>query len=140
MSGRVSGTGCNREGDGTSPRDQMPRREAQRAHLDLGHTAHRGDMMNTPVQAANESATNAARLEKPLVPNSPTTNLYILGFRLYHKRVTFLARRVPEAFAVHTPDGMQQGSAGDYVILNLSGECWPISARLFKETYGQAAS
>jgi len=96
--------------------------------------------MNTAVQTAYESATSAASLETPLAPNSPTTDLHALGFRLYHKRVTFLARRMPEAFAVYTPDGVQQGAAGDYVILNLSGECWPIPARLFQETYGQAAS
>ena len=96
--------------------------------------------MNTPMQTANESAVSAASLEKPLAPNSPAIDLYALGFRLYHRRVTFLARRAPEAFAVYTPDGVQQGAAGDYVILNLSGESWPIPARLFEETYGQATS
>ena len=96
--------------------------------------------MNTPVQTANESVTSATSPEMPLAPNSPTTDLHALGFHLYHKRVTFLSRRMPEAFAVYTPDGLQQGAAGDYVILNLSGECWPIPARLFQETYGQATS
>ena len=96
--------------------------------------------MNTPVQTANESVTSATSLATPLAPNSPTTDLHALGFRLYHKRVTFLARHMPEAFAVYTPDGVQQGAAGDYVILNLAGECWPIPARLFQETYGPAAS
>ena len=96
--------------------------------------------MNTPLQTANESAVSAAILEKPLAPNSPPTDLHALGFRLYHRRVPFLARRMPEAFAVYTPEGMQQGAAGDYVILNLSGECWPIHARLFELTYGPAAS
>jgi hypothetical protein len=97
-------------------------------------------MMNTHVQTANESAVGAASLEKPLAFNSPPADLHALGFRLYHKRVTFLTRRMPEAFAVYTPDGVQQGAGGDYVILNLSGECWPIPARLFQGTYGQAAS
>ena len=96
--------------------------------------------MNTPMQTANKSAASAASLETLLTPNGLTTNLHALGFRLYHKRVTFLARRMPEAFAVYTPEGMQQGAAGDYVILNLSGECWPIHARVFEETYGPAAS
>jgi hypothetical protein len=96
--------------------------------------------MTTPVQTANESAASAASLEKPLAPYSPTTDLHLLGFRLYHKRVTFLARRMPEAFAVYTRDGVQQGAAGDYVILNLAGECWPISARLFEQTHAPAAS
>jgi hypothetical protein len=96
--------------------------------------------MNTPVQTANESVISATSLETPLAPNSPTTDLHALGFRLYHKRVTFLARRMPEAFAVYTPDGVQRGAAGDYVILNLSGESWPIPARLFEETYRQATS
>ena len=96
--------------------------------------------MNIPVQKANESAASAASLEKLLAPNSPTMDLCALGFRLYHKRVTFLARRIPEAFAVYTPDGVQQGTAGDYLILNLAGECWPIHARLFEQTYGQVAS
>jgi hypothetical protein len=97
-------------------------------------------MMNCHEQTADESATSAASLEKPLAPNSPATDLHALGFRLYHKRVTFLARRMPEAFAVYTSEGVQQGAAGDYVILNLAGECWPIPARLFEQTYGQAAS
>jgi hypothetical protein len=97
-------------------------------------------MMNTPVPTANESAVSATSLEKPLAPNRPATDFHALGFRLYHKRVTFLARRMSEAFAVYTPEGMQQGAAGDYVILNLAGECWPIPARLFEQTYGQAAS
>jgi hypothetical protein len=96
--------------------------------------------MQTAVQTANESAISATSLGTPLAPNSPPTDLHALGFRLYHRRVTFLARRMPEAFAVYTPDGVQQGAAGDYVILNLSGDCWPIPARLFQETYGQAAS
>ena len=96
--------------------------------------------MKTAVQTINASAANAASLEKPPAPDSPPTDLGALGFRLYHRRVTFLARRMPEAFAVYTPDGVQQGAAGGYVILNLSGECWPIPARLFQETYGQAAS
>jgi hypothetical protein len=95
-------------------------------------------MMNTPVPTANELVVSTASLEKALAPNSPTTDLHALGFRLYHKRVTFLARRMPEAFALYTPEGVQQGAAGDYVILNLSGECWPIPARLFEQTYGQA--
>jgi hypothetical protein len=97
-------------------------------------------MMNTPVPAANESAVSAASLEKPLAPDRPPTDLHALGFRLYHRRVTFLARRMPEAFAVYTSEGVQRGAAGDYVILNLAGECWPIPARLFEQTYGQAAS
>jgi hypothetical protein len=97
-------------------------------------------MMDTPMPTANESAASAVSLEDPLAPNSPATDLHALGFRVYHKRVTFLARRMPEAFAVYTPEGMQQGAAGDYVILNLSGECWPIHARVFEETYGPAAS
>jgi hypothetical protein len=97
-------------------------------------------MMNTIVPTANESPVSATSLEKPLPPNSPATDLRALGFRLYHKRVTFLARRMPEAFAVYTSEGVQQGAVGDYVILNLAGECWPIPARLFEQTYGQAAS
>src|SRR5262245_44088345 len=97
-------------------------------------------MMHTPLQRAHTSAASAASLEKQLTANRPMMNPHALGFRLFHKRVTFLARHMPEAFAVYTPDGVQQGAAGDYVILNLSGECWPIPARLFEETYGQAAS
>jgi hypothetical protein len=97
-------------------------------------------MMNTPVPTANELVVSTASPEKPLALNDPATDLHALGFHLYHKRVTFLARRMPEAFAVYTPDGTQQGAAGDYVILNLAGECWPIHARLFEETYGPATS
>jgi hypothetical protein len=96
--------------------------------------------MNTSVPTPHESAARAASLETPLAPNSLTTDLHALGFRLYHRRVTFLARRMPEVFAVYTSDGVQQGAAGDYVILNLAGECWPIPARLFEETYGPTAS
>ena len=92
--------------------------------------------MNTPIRTANDTAASATPLEKPLALNSPTTDLCTLGFRLYHKCVTFLARRMPEAFAVYTLDGVQRGAAGDYVIMNLSGECWPIHARLFEQTYG----
>jgi hypothetical protein len=97
-------------------------------------------MMNATVPTPNESAVCAATPEKPLAPNSPLIDLHAIGFRLYRRRVTFLARRMPEAFAVYTAEGVQQGAAGDYVILNLSGECWPIPARLFEQTYGQAAS
>jgi hypothetical protein len=96
--------------------------------------------MKTPVPTAHKSRVTTICLEKPLALNGPVTDLHALGFHLYHKRVTFLARRMPEAFAVYTPDGMQQGAAGDYVILNLAGECWPIYARLFEETYGPATS
>jgi hypothetical protein len=96
--------------------------------------------MHTPVQTANESAVSTASLEKLMAPNGPATNIYTLGFRLYHKRVTFAARRMLEAFAVYTPEGVQQGAAGDYVILNLAGECWPIPARLFEEAYGAVAA
>jgi hypothetical protein len=96
--------------------------------------------MDTPVSTANESAVCAASLQKPPAPNRPPADLHAIGFRLYHRRVTFLARRMPEAFAVYTSEGMQRGAAGDYVILNLAGECWPIPARLFEQTYGQAAS
>lgn len=96
--------------------------------------------MNTTVPTANESAICATGPEKSLAPNSPPIDLHAIGFRLYRRRVTFLARRMPEAFAVYTSEGVQQGAAGDYVILNLSGECWPIPARLFEQTYGQAAS
>jgi hypothetical protein len=96
--------------------------------------------MNTPVPTATASAASAGSLEKALVPNRPPTDLYALGFRLYHKRVTCLARRMPEAFAVNTPEGVQQGAAGDDVILNLAGECWPIPARLFEQTYGRGAA
>jgi hypothetical protein len=69
--------------------------------------------MNAPVPTANESAVGAASREKPLAPNTPPTDLYAIGFRLYHRRVTFLARRMPKAFAVYTPEGMQRGAAGD---------------------------
>ena len=96
--------------------------------------------MNTPVPTANESAVCAATLEKPLAPNSPPSDLHAIGFRLYRRRVTFLARRMPDAFAVDTSEGVQQGAAGDYLILNMAGECWPIPAGPFEQTYGQAAS
>jgi hypothetical protein len=67
-------------------------------------------MMNTPVPTAHESAVCAAPLEKPLAPNSPPIDLHAIGFRLYRRRVTFLARRMPEAFAVSTAEGVQQGA------------------------------
>jgi hypothetical protein len=91
--------------------------------------------MNTLQQIARESVSSASILVKPMTVGGLTTNLYAQGFRLYHKRVTFLARRMPEAFAVYTPEGMQQGVANDYILLNLAGECWPIPARLFEQTY-----
>jgi hypothetical protein len=92
------------------------------------------------VPTANESAVCAASLETPLAPNRPPADLHAIGFRLYHRRVTCLARRMPEAFAVSPAEGVQQGAAGDYVMRNRAGECWPIPARLFEQTYGQAAS
>jgi hypothetical protein len=96
--------------------------------------------MNTSVPTAHESAARAASPETPLAPNSPMTDLRAIGFRLYHRWVTFLARRMPEVFAVYTPDGVQRGAAGDYVILNLAGEYWPVPARMFEETYEPAVS
>jgi hypothetical protein len=51
--------------------------------------------MNIPVPTTNESAVSAASPEKPLAPNSPPIDLHAIGFRLYHRRVTFLDRRMP---------------------------------------------
>ncbi|WP_431241004.1 PGDYG domain-containing protein (plasmid) [Mycolicibacterium aichiense] len=53
----------------------------------------------------------------------------------YRKTATVTATEMPEEFAVQTLEGVATGVAGDWLVCNPSGECWPVAAAAFLRRY-----
>lgn len=59
-----------------------------------------------------------------------------LDFRLYIKRpIPIKAARVPEEFEVETLEGTMRGKAGDYLVIGVAGEMYPVDKEIFEKTY-----
>jgi hypothetical protein len=54
------------------------------------------------------------------------------GFR---KTATVTAVQLDEPFAVDTLEGVATGAAGDWLVRNQTGECWPVPAAVFARRY-----
>lgn len=56
--------------------------------------------------------------------------------RLYRRGpVVVAAARMEEPFEVETPDGVERGEAGEWLIRGLNGEFYPCEADMFEATY-----
>lgn len=56
--------------------------------------------------------------------------------REYRKTATVFARQHPIPFAVHTPEGVMEGEAGDYLVTsNPPTHMWPVRREIFEATY-----
>ncbi len=56
-------------------------------------------------------------------------------FREYRKVQTIYATRMSEPFEVETLEGLHTGKAGDWLAVGAHGECYPIDADVFADTY-----
>jgi hypothetical protein len=61
-------------------------------------------------------------------------------FREYRKTQTILATRISEPFEVETLEGLHTGKAGDWLAVGAHGECYPIDADVFADTYEEVPS
>jgi len=58
------------------------------------------------------------------------------GFRMYRKKpVCILARQMKEPFEVKTLEGTMKGKAGDYLVIGVKKERYPVDREIFEETY-----
>ena len=62
-----------------------------------------------------------------------------VSFRVYRKKpVTIFASPIHEAFEVMTPNGAVHAEAGEYLVMGVEGELYPIKESIFKKTYEYA--
>lgn len=58
-----------------------------------------------------------------------------VGGDRYRKTAPVTAVVVSEPFQVRTREGAATGAAGDWLVRNPSGECWPVTATKFDKCY-----
>jgi hypothetical protein len=58
------------------------------------------------------------------------------GFKRYKKRpVTIYAREMSKAFAIKTMEGVMRGKKGDFLVIGIKGEMYPVDRDIFFKTY-----
>ena len=73
-------------------------------------------------------------------PNQTFQHLIDQGFRLFrHERVIW-AKRMDAPFTVDTPQGPQQGQAGDYWCIGAAQQQWVCPAAAFARAYTRVPS
>ena len=55
--------------------------------------------------------------------------------RAVKKPIPVRCYRMAEAFEVETLEGVMRGKAGDWLMVGLHGEMYPIDAEIFEKTY-----
>jgi len=63
-----------------------------------------------------------------------------VGDETYRKTATVTAVQLDEPFAVETLEGVATGVAGDWLVRNETGECWPVPASVFARRYRLSTS
>jgi len=57
-------------------------------------------------------------------------------FRKFTKKpIPISAAQINEPFEVQTIEGTMQGAAGDYLLIGVRGEMYPVKKEIFEETY-----
>lgn len=51
------------------------------------------------------------------------------------KPIAIQCIQIDEAFEVETMEGLMKGKAGDWLVVGIHGEMYPISDEIFKKTY-----
>lgn len=51
------------------------------------------------------------------------------------KPVEVLARKMSRPFTVETPEGTMKGEKGDYLVIGVEDERYPVKAEIFKKTH-----
>jgi hypothetical protein len=60
----------------------------------------------------------------------------VKDFDKYKKKpVVIRAKKINEEFMVKTLEGMMVGRAGDFLVIGIAGEVYPVAAKIFKMTY-----
>ena len=62
-----------------------------------------------------------------------------VGDGRYAKTATVTAIQLTAPFAVDTLEGVATGAAGDWLVRNPTGECWPVPAETFSKRYELAS-
>jgi len=61
-------------------------------------------------------------------------------FKRYRKRpVVIRAKKMEKSFTVRTMEGKLRGKAGDYLVIGVKGEKYPVDREIFEETYEEVA-
>lgn len=61
------------------------------------------------------------------------------GMKQYRKKpVVIHAKQMTEPFEVMTLEGLMRGSTGDYLVIGVKGEAYPVREDIFLETYEEA--
>lgn len=58
-----------------------------------------------------------------------------VGGDRYRKTAAVTATQMDESFVIQTLEGSASGRAGDWLVRNPTGECWPIAADEFERRY-----
>jgi hypothetical protein len=74
-----------------------------------------------------------------IVAGSVLTAFPINKFKAYRKKpVVIKALKIKEPFSVKTLEGVMHGKSGDYLVIGIAGEKYPVDAEIFKKTYEEA--
>lgn len=76
--------------------------------------------------------------EKLAITNSVECEIQDMGggFGYYRKRPLVLkARKMRRQFLVKTLEGIMTGKAGDWLVIGIKGELYPVADNIFKEIY-----
>ena len=66
----------------------------------------------------------------------PIPDKAVLDFSVYRKKpVSVMATPMMEDFEVKTPEGVMQGRKGDYLVMGLEGELYPVKPSVFARSY-----
>ena len=55
--------------------------------------------------------------------------------RAIKKPIAVRCIQVHESFEVETPEGVMKGRAGDWLMVGINGEMYPIAKEIFEKTY-----
>lgn len=68
--------------------------------------------------------------------NLNSENLQEKGFKKYIKKpIPINAKQMQNDFEVKTLEGTMQGKKGDYLVIGIQGEPYPVAKKIFEESY-----
>ena len=62
----------------------------------------------------------------------------ITGFKKYRKKpIIIQAKQMPGHFIIDTLEGKMKGKPGDYLVVGIKGERYPVRKDIFEESYDE---
>ena len=107
---------------------------AMRAAQELEWTTAAGDTLRAAVgdmHFADDSSGDQWTVDSDVFAATYTH----VGGNQYRKTAPISAVQMDEPFSVSTLEGTATGAAGDWLVRNQTGECWPITDAVFRSRY-----